>query len=291
MKIEKAVIPCGGLGTRFFPITKIVPKELLPIIDVPVISHIVNECVESGLNQILIIISPRKRMIKDYFFDDELYDSLMKMGKTEAAEQLRSAKSNADINFVVQKQPLGSAHAVNLAQKFTGNQPFCLALGDDITVSDVPVTKQLLDAFDSVGNTIVGVQRCDGDDIVKYGVADILSSNGKLHLLKGLAEKPSINNLPSRLACYGRYVLCDIYKYIAQISKGKNNEYQLTDALVLQCNEQKAYAYEFEGKRYDMGDKFGSLKAAIELSLERKDFGTELKRYLLNLASSLNSKS
>ncbi len=285
--MNKAVIPCGGLGTRFLPITKAVPKELLPVVDVPVISHIVDECVDSGLNEILIIISPHKEMIKEYFKrDDKLYDDLMRAGKTELAEQLRTALSKADIRFVTQYEPLGSAHAVSLAKDFTGDSAFCLALGDDLTVSDVPVAKQLVDAYEKVGTSVIGVQTCAGEDIVKYGVADVESTDGRYNLLKGIVEKPSLDALPSRLACYGRYILSDIYEYIDKICIGRGGEYQLTDALMLQCKHQKVYAYEFEGKRYDMGDKFGSLKADIELSLNRKDFGEPLKDYLKELVKS-----
>lgn len=286
--MNKAVIPCGGLGTRFLPITKTVPKELLPIVDVPVISHIIRECVDSGLNEILIIVSPRKQIIKDYFVKDErLYDELMRAGKTDLAEALQSAVSDADVRFVTQHEALGSAHAVSLAKDFTGSEPFCLALGDDLTVAQTPVAKQLCDAYDKTGGTIIGVQRCDGDDIVKYGVADIASSEGRLHRLNGIVEKPPLTALPSRLACYGRYILHNIYHYIERIGKGKGGEYQLTDALMLECKEEPVYAYDFEGTRYDMGDKFGSLKAAIELSLSRKDFGDELKAYIKELAKSL----
>ena len=286
--MNKAVIPCGGLGTRFLPITKTVPKELLPIVDVPVISHIIDECAESGLTEILLIISPLKTVIKDYFDkSDKFIDTLISMGKTELAQSLLDALSKAEIHFVTQEKPLGSANAVSLARSFTGDEPFCLALGDDLTVNSVPVAKQMVDAYDRCGSSVIGVQRCDGDDIVKYGVADIANSDGRLHLLRGVVEKPPLDRLPSRLACYGRYILSDIYRYIDRIDRGKNGEYQLTDALMLQCKETNVYAYEFIGKRYDMGDKFGSLKAAIELSLTRSDFGNELKQYILQLAETL----
>ncbi len=284
--MNKAVIPCGGLGTRFLPITKAIPKELLPIVDVPVISHIIDECVDSGLDQILVIISPNKEIIKDYFKPNEmLYDKLMRAGKSDLVKELELTRSKAEINFITQTEALGSAHAVSLAKDFTGNEPFCLALGDDLTVNKYPVAKQLIDAYEETGSTIIGVQRCDGDDIVKYGVADVSKSAGRFNLLNGIVEKPPLDALPSRLACYGRYILCDIYDYIQRIGKGKGGEYQLTDALMLQCKESKVYAYEFEGKRYDMGDKFGSLQASIELSLERKDFGEELKKYIKDLAA------
>lgn len=286
--MNKAVIPCGGLGTRFLPITKTIPKELLPIVDVPVLSHIINECTDSGLDEILIIISPSKGIIKDYFKrDDALYDKLCAEGKIELAEALVSAYSKADIKFVTQEKPLGSAHAVSLAAKFTGSEPFCLALGDDLTVNERPVALQMVEAYEKTGSTIIGVRRCDGDDIVKYGVADVKETDGRFNLLNGIVEKPPLDALPSRLACYGRYILGDIYKYIEKTPRGKGGEYQLTDALQLQCEQSRVYAYEFEGKRYDMGDKFGALKAAIELSLGRKDFGDDLKKYIKDLAATL----
>ncbi|MBR2971126.1 MAG: UTP--glucose-1-phosphate uridylyltransferase [Clostridia bacterium] len=282
----KAVIPCGGMGTRFLPITKAVPKELLPIVDVPVLSHIIDECVQSGIHEVLIVISPQKQIIKDYFSNNErLYEDLMRSGKTELAATVASVCGNAEISFVVQEKPIGSAHAVAITKPFVGDNPFVLALGDDLIVGSPPVTKQLVDAYNDVKSTIIGVQRHDGDDITKYGVADVALESGKLSLLKGIVEKPPLTALPSRLACYGRYVLHDIFTYIDKIQAGKDGEYQITDALMLQCMAAKVYAYEFDGKRYDMGDKFGSLQAAIELSLMRKDFGEELKRYIKELAS------
>lgn len=285
----KAVIPCGGMGTRFLPITKTVPKELLPIIDVPVLSYIIDECVDSGISDILIIINPQKRIIKDYFsHNDVLYKTLLGAGKTELVDLLSSAEKKAEISFVTQEKPLGSAHAISLAKPFTGDEAFCLALGDDLTVSrDIPVVKQLINAYNEVDSSIIGVQSCNTDDIVKYGVADVFSTNGKFSLLKGIVEKPSLNSLPSRLACYGRYILKDIYSYIGRIKPGKGNELQLTDALTLQCKDTSVYAYEFDGNRYDMGDKFSSLKASIELSLNRNDFGNDLKEYIKTLAKSL----
>lgn len=283
----KAVIPCGGRGTRFLPVTKAIPKELLPVVDVPVICRIIDECVDSGMNEILVIISPSKQIIKDFFCDRTFLDELIDSGKPELARSLSDVMTKADLKFAVQDKPLGSAHAVSLAHSFTGNEPFYLALGDDLTVSDIPVGKQMTDAYSATGGTVIGVQRCDTDDIVKYGVADVKTTNGRLNLIRGIVEKPPLDALPSRLACYGRYILDDIYSFIDRIDKGKGGEYQLTDALELQCLERNVYAYEFEGKRYDMGDKFGSLVAAIELSLCRKDFGDELKKYIIELAATL----
>lgn len=281
----KAVIPCGGLGTRFLPITKSIPKELLPIVDVPVLSYIINESINSGVTEVLIVINPKKQIIKDYFSrDDELYEKLHKLGKADLIEQL-NLFNNIDIRFIEQKSPLGLAHAVYLAKEFVGNEPFCLLLGDDLTISETPVTKQLIDAFYQTSSTIIGVQRCDNDDIVKYGVADVIDYNGKFSRIKGIIEKPPISKLPSRLACFGRYILKDIFRYIKNIGMANNGEYLLTDALGKQCLDSSVFAYEFEGSRYDMGDKLSSLKAAIELSLLRKDFGKELKKYIKELAT------
>lgn len=281
----KAVIPCGGLGTRFLPITKSIPKELLPIVDVPVLSYIINESINSGITEALIIINPKKQIIKDYFSrDDELCEKLYNLGKTDIIEQLHLF-DNIDITFATQERPLGSAHAVYLAKEFVGNEPFCLLLGDDVMQSDIPVAKQLIDAYEQTLSAIIGVQRCDDDDIVKCGVADVISESGKLSRVKGIVEKPPLNSLPSRLACFGRYILKDIFKYIEGIEKALNGEYQLTDALNIQCEESSVFAYEFDGKRYDMGDKLSSLKAAIELSLLRNDFGVELKNYIKELAT------
>ena len=281
----KAVIPCGGLGTRFLPITKSIPKELLPIVDVPVLSYIINESINSGITEALIIINPKKQIIKDYFSrDDELYEKLYNLGKTDIIEQLHLF-DNIDITFATQERPLGSAHAVYLAKEFVGNEPFCLLLGDDVMQSDIPVAKQLIDAYEQTLSAIIGVQRCDDDDIVKCGVADVISESGKLSRVKGIVEKPPLNSLPSRLACFGRYILKDIFRYIEGIEKARNGEYQLTDALNIQCEESSVFAYEFDGKRYDMGDKLSSLKAAIELSMLRNDFGVELKNYIKELAT------
>lgn len=280
--ISKAVIPCGGLGTRFLPITKSVPKELLPIIDKPCLAYIADELIESGISRILLIISPSKEAIKNYFtFNSELDDKLRASGKTAEADLLKKISENVEIEFTYQKTPKGSGHAIYLAREFVGNDAFAIALGDDLICSDEPVTLQLIKAYEKTFAPIVGVQRFDSDDIVNYGVADIIYSQGKLHRCRELKEKPSLENLPSRLACLGRYVCTnDIFGILETQKPGRNGEIQLTDALNTLCSKE-LYAYEFEGKRYDMGDKFGALTATVDFGLKR--YGNSFKEYLKNL--------
>lgn len=287
--IKKAVIPCAGMGTRFLPITKAVPKELLPIIDTPVLAYIVEEAVQSGIEQVLIVTSPKKECIKKYFEpDSELEDKLLSEGKIALWETLKNIHSKAEIKFCYQYEPKGSGDAVYHAKDFTGDEPFALAWGDDLMVASQPVMGQLASAYDKCGQTIIGVQRMDSDDIVKYGVAKIASSDGRLHKLDSIIEKPPIDLLPSRLASLGRYVLTkDVYEAIKQTPKGVGNEYQLTDALALLCSQNKAYAYEFEGKRYDMGDKFGAMQAYTEFALKSSEFGVKYANYIKELAKKI----
>lgn len=286
--ITKAVIPCGGMGTRFLPITKTLPKEMLPIIDTPVLSFIVEEAVKSGITDVLIIINEKKKDIKKYFTPDaELEDHLLAAGKTTYLNRLKNIYSQAEISFAYQPKPLGSGDAVMRAEPFTGKDAFCLSWGDDLICADPPVMQQLKCAYEKTGKTVVGVQRIDSDDIVKYGVAKISESDGKLHKLSGIVEKPPISELPSRLASLGRYVLThDVYEAIKQTPVGLGGELQFTDALKIMC-DQGVYAYEFDGKRYDMGDKFGAMQATTEFSLKNDEIGAKYRAYLKELAAKL----
>ncbi len=288
-KITKAVIPCAGMGTRFMPITKAVPKELLPIIDTPVLSYIVNEAKDSGVTDILIVISPQKENIRNYFTSDKaLENKLIESGKADVADILKGITEGINVSFAYQNEPKGSGDAVYKAKEFVGNDPFYLAWGDDLIVNSVPVMKQLGEAFDQSGATIVGVQTMLSDDIVKYGVGDVTKSEGRLHYLKGIVEKPPLNKLPSRLASLGRYALSsEIFDFIEKTPIGKNNELQFTDTLALMCKESKVCAYEFEGKRYDMGDKFGAMQAYTEFALKSAEFGDKYKEYIKKLAENL----
>lgn len=286
--ITKAVIPCGGMGTRFLPITKAVPKEILPIVDTPVLAHIVNEAIDSGITDIMIILSPGKTAIKDYFTrNTELEEKLSKAGKPEYAEIVKKAASGANFTFGIQEKPLGSADAVGKAKSFTGKDTFCLAWGDDLIKSEVPVMKQLMGGYEKCASSIIGVQTFAGDDIVKYGVADVEKSEGRLSRCRGIVEKPPLNALPSRLAALGRYLLTsDVYGYIERTKAGKGGELQFTDTLNMMCGDGKVCVYDFEGKRYDMGDKFGAVQATVETALAGA-FGKEMREYIKALAKTL----
>lgn len=288
-RITKAVIPCGGMGTRFLPITKAVSKEILPIIDTPVLAHIVNEAAESGITDILIVINKEKEAIRQYFSPSPaLEDALLKAGKTDMYELVRKTYTKADIVFAYQDKPLGSGDAVMKARAFTGNEAFALAWGDDLIYSAQPVMAQLINAHYSTDKCILGVQTVESDDIVKYGVARVGKADGRTYECLSVVEKPPLNKLPSRLAALGRYVLTpEIYDEIAALKPGAGGELQFTDALGALCVKGKVCAYDFVGRRYDMGDKFGAIQATVEYGLRNKEFGCKLKKYLTELVATL----
>lgn len=287
-KITKAVIACAGMGTRFLPATKAVPKELFPVVDTPVLAFIVNEAQKSGITDVLIVISDQKESIKNYFAPyPALEQQLVKLGKIELLEKLNLPK-NVKVSFACQKEPKGNADAVACAKEFTKDEPFVLAWGDDLIDSNEPVMEQLINAFYKVNAPIIGVQSIEGDSIVKYGVAKIREEKGKFARLDGFVEKPAINELPSKKASLGRYVFtADVYEAISRIEKGKNNEFQITDAINLMCSEGEVYSYEFDGKRYDMGDKVGVIKANVEYALKNEDTRYELISYLKEIVKTL----
>jgi len=240
-KITKAVIPCGGMGTRFLPITKTLPKEMLPIIDTPVLSYIVEEAIDSGITDVLLIINRKKMDIRKYFSPDPaLEEHLLKAGKTEYLERVKRIHERANISFAFQEEPKGSADAVYKAKSFTGDESFCLSWGDDLICAETPVMKQLTSVYEEGMQAIVGVQRIDSDDIVKYGVADVKHSDGRLHNLSSIVEKPKLSEIPSRLASLGRYVLSsDIYKAIENTKPGVGGELQFTDSVKSICGNGK----------------------------------------------------
>ena len=284
-KITKAVIPCGGMGTRFLPITKAVPKEILPIIDTPVLAHIVNEAVDSGITDILIVLGRGKSAIKQYFTPTpSLEEALQKAGKLEFLEIVKKTYSRANVSFIKQDKPRGSGDAVRKARKFTGNEPFALAWGDDLIFAEKPVMRQLIDAHEQTGKSILGVQTVPTDDIVKYGVAEVGEQNGRTYACRGVVEKPPLSRLPSRLAALGRYVLTpDIYRKIDGLRPDAGGEIQFTHALNELCKDGKVCAYDFEGRRYDMGDKYGAEQATVEYGLRSPEFGEKLRAYLTEL--------
>ena len=288
-EITKAVIPCGGLGTRFLPITKAVPKEMLPVIDAPVLAYIVDEAIESGITDILIVLNRGKEAIKQYFAPSaELEDFLYKAGKHDLLAVVKKIASGASVNFTYQEKPLGSGDAVRHARSFTGNEAFALSWGDDLIYSDKPVIGQLIAAHKSTGKSILGVQSVFSDDIVKYGVAKVGERSGRSYDCLSVVEKPPLNEIPSRLAALGRYILTpDIYDELDALTPSHGGELQFTDALNALCGKGGVCAYDFEGRRYDMGDKFGSVQATVEYALRSSEFGADMKRYLKELSKTL----
>lgn len=286
-KVRKAVIPCGGMGTRFFPITKAVPKEILPIIDTPVLSYIINEAIDSGITDIMLILGPGKEPIRDYFSPNPRLEENLK-DKPELIKLLKSTYSRANIVFGSQPVPKGTADAVYRAKSFTGDEPFCLAYGDDVIYTEgKPVMRQLADCYETYGKSVLGVQYVATDDIVMYGTAKVGKQEGRAYRCLGMVEKAPLDKIPSRLASLGRFVLTPgVFDEIERTPAGKNNEYQLTDTLNRMCETEGVYCYDFEGKRYDMGDKFGAMTAAVEYAL-RSPFGDKMKAYILDLSKTL----
>ena len=288
-EITKAVIPCGGLGTRFLPITKAVPKEILPVIDTPVLAYIVDEAIDSGITDILIVLGAGKEAIKQYFTPSaELEDSLYKSGKHDLLKIVRKIAAGANISFAYQPKPLGSGDAVRLARSFTGEDAFALAWGDDLIYSDKPVMGQLIAAHKATGKSVLGVQTVLSDDIVKYGVAKVGEHSGRTYDCLAVVEKPKLSEIPSRLASLGRYLLTpEIYAEIEQLKPSHGGELQFTDALNSLCFRGRVCAYDFEGRRYDMGDKFGSTQAIVEYALRSDEFGDKMKSYLKDIVKTL----
>lgn len=278
MKIRKAIIPCGGLGTRFLPVTKCIAKEILPVIDTPVLAYIVNEMIDSGIEEILIILGKGKDAIKEYFTPNPALELKLK-NKPELLQTVKDINKNVDIRFTYQASPRGSGDAVMCAKSFTANEPFCMSNGDDLIVSDIPATKQLIDAYNANRGVILGVQQVRSDETDKYGIIKPRKTDGKTILCDGIVEKPK-SDPPSLYAALGRYVLTpEIYEYISRLDVTAN-EIGLTDAICDMMKDGSVYAYEFDGRRYDMGDKFGALTATVDFALKRPEFSERFKQYL-----------
>ena len=287
MKVTKAVIPAAGLGTRVLPATKAQPKEMLVIVDKPSLQYIVEELVESGIKDIIIVTGRNKNSIEDHFDHSyELEDTLKKNNKNTLLEKVEDISSMANICYVRQNHPKGLGHAILKAKSFVGDEPFVIALGDDIVYNDVPVAKQLIDSYSKYGSSIVGCQEVKKSDVSKYGIVKpLLSLDEKTVEMEDFIEKPSIEEAPSKLACLGRYLLTPkIFDYLEKTEPGKGGEIQLTDAIVAMMKDgEKVLAYNFEGKRYDIGNKFGLLKANIEFGLRNEETREELLEYLKSI--------
>lgn len=285
-KIRKAVIPAAGLGTRFLPVTKAQPKEMLPIVDKPTIQYIIEEAVASGIEEILIITGRNKKCIEDHFDKSvELELELEKSGKQEMLKLVREISDMVDIHYIRQKEPKGLGHAISCAKTFVGNEPFAVLLGDDLVYNnEKPCLKQLMDCYNEYNTSILGVQTVDAKDVSKYGIIKGIHIEGRVHKVRGLVEKPAVEEAPSNIAILGRYIITpQIFKVLEETKPGRGGEIQLTDALSKLINEEAIYAYNFEGTRYDVGDKLGFLKATVEYALRREDLRDGFMEYLNNL--------
>ena len=290
-KVRKAIIPAAGLGTRFLPATKALAKEMLPIVDTPTIQYIIQEAVDSGIEEILIITNSNKHAMENHFDKNyELESRLLESGKIKQAKEINDIANLANIYYIRQKEPKGLGHAVLCAKSFIGNEPFAVLLGDDVVVNDKkPALRQLIDAYIQKEASVVGVQTVEHKDVNKYGIvrpskSHIVECAGRLVKLSDMIENPPINEAPSDLAVLGRYVLTPkIFELLETQSKGTGNEIQLTDAIKRLMDIQAVYAYDFEGIRYDVGDKFGFIKATIDFALNREDLREQVQEYLREL--------
>lgn len=285
MKVKKAVIPAAGFGTRFLPATKSTPKEMLTIVDKPAIHYNVEELIEAGIEDILIIIGRNKEDIANYFDrSPELELFLKENGKEELLELTERISNMANIHYVRQKDAKGLGHAVHCAKTFVGDEPFALLLGDDLVYATTPCIKQLADMYETYESTIIGVQNVDKSQVNKYGIIDGLKVGENLYEVKDLVEKPSIEEAPSNIAIMGRYILTpDIFHMIEETPPGKNGEIQLTDALRRLNQQKEIYAYLFDGRRYDTGDKLGYLIATVEYALRNEELSEDFRSYLKKL--------
>ena len=282
MKITKAVIPAAGLGTRFLPATKAVPKEMLPIVDTPTLQYIIEEAAASGIEDILIVTGRGKRAIEDHFDKSyELENELKRAGKHDYIEMIEKISSLANIHYVRQKEALGLGHAIYCAKSFIGNSPFAVLLGDDVVSSKVPCLKQMIDVYDKYSSTVLGVQRVAKKDLSKYGIINAGQIEDRLYRVNGMVEKPDPDEAPSDLAVLGRYIITpEIFNILRDTKPGAGGEIQLTDALCTLSHKQPVYAYDFEGDRYDVGNKMGFLKATVEFALRRDDLKDDFMQYL-----------
>jgi UTP--glucose-1-phosphate uridylyltransferase len=287
-KVRKAVFPAAGLGTRFLPATKAMPKEMLPLVDKPIIQYGVEEAVASGCDQIIIITGRGKQAIEDHFdVSYELEKMLEERGKTDLLQIVRQISDLIHIAYVRQKEALGLGHAVLTARELVGDEPFAVLLADDVIDAEVPCLKQMMEVFDKMQCSVLATQVVEGPGISAYGVLEaepVPGSNGKLYEVMNLVEKPRPEEAPSNLAVIGRYILTPtVFETLSDIKAGAGGELQLTDGLKQLLKKEKIYGYVFEGKRHDTGDKLGFLKATVEFALKRADLGGPLRQYLKSL--------
>ena len=289
-KVRKAIIPAAGLGTRFLPATKSQPKEMLPIVDKPTLQYIIEEAVNSGIEEILIVTGRSKKSIEDHFDRSiELELELEQKGKNEMLELVRSISNMVDIYFIRQKEPKGLGHAIYCAKSFVGDEPFAVLLGDDIVDNDVPCLKQLLNAYNEYNTSILGVQEVAKEDTNKYGILDVKYIEDRVYKVKDMVEKPKVEEAPSNMAILGRYIITPaIFDILENQKPGKGGEIQLTDALKTLGEHEAIYAYNFEGRRYDVGDKLGFLEATVDFALKKPELKDSFMDYLKKVCKETN---
>ncbi|WCT55321.1 UTP--glucose-1-phosphate uridylyltransferase GalU [Paenibacillus kyungheensis] len=292
MKIRKAIIPAAGLGTRFLPATKAMPKEMLPIVDKPTIQYIIEEAVASGIEDIIIVTGKGKRAIEDHFDSSfELEHNLAEKEKWDLLDAVRKPSEMADIHYIRQKEPKGLGHAIWCARKFIGNEPFAVLLGDDIVESDIPCLKQMMDVYEEYESSIVGVKEVDWNEVSRYGIVDSLPISDRLYQAKGLVEKPARENAPSNLAIMGRYILTpEIFNILGNQQIGVGGEIQLTDAISQLALKEKILAYQFEGLRHDVGEKSGFVQTTIHYALKHPELREETLSYLRTILAEEDNK-
>ena len=286
-KIKKAVIPAAGLGTRFLPATKAQPKEMLPIVDKPTLQYIIEEAVASGIEEILIITGKNKKSIEDHFDKSvELELELEQKGKTELLEIVRDISQMVNIYYIRQKEPKGLGDAIYCARRFIGDEPFAVLLGDDIVDADTPCLKQLINAYDEYKTSVIGVQKVAIEDTNKYGILDVKHIEDRVYEVKDMVEKPNVEDAPSNIAILGRYIITPaIFDILENQEPGKGGEIQLTDALKTLATHEAIYAYDFEGRRYDVGNKLGFLEATVDFALKRPELRDEFLKFIKSKVS------
>lgn len=283
--IKKAVIPAAGLGTRFLPATKAQPKEMLPIVDKPTIQYIIEEAVQSGITDIIIVTGKNKRAIEDHFDKSIELEMLLQMkGQNDLLKLVENISNMVDIHYVRQKEPLGLGHAVLCAKTFIGDEPFAVLLGDDIVDSQVPALKQLMERYNKVRTSIIGCKEVLPSDVSKYGIVNFQERYEDLFLVRNLVEKPKVKDAPSTQAIIGRYILSPaIFEILETVQPDRKGEIQLTEALDLLLEKEPLYSYIIEGNRYDVGDKFGFLQASLDFAMKRPELRDQLITYLRQL--------
>ena len=289
--VKKAIIPAAGLGTRFLPVTKAMPKEMLPIVDKPTIQYIIEEAIESGIEDIIIVTGKGKRAIEDHFDHNyELEDNLMKKEKWDLLEKVK-ATTEVELHYIRQKEPKGLGHAVWVARKFIGNEPFAVLLGDDIVQAETPGLRQLIEQFEETQCSVVGVQQVPENETDRYGIVDPSTIEGRRYQVNNFVEKPPLGTAPSNLAIMGRYVFTpEIFDFLEKQEIGAGGEIQLTDAIQKLNEVQRVYAYDFEGKRYDVGEKMGFVKTTIDFALQNEEMRDELYEYLVQKVEEMKVK-